>query len=295
MSMIGQRFGRLTVVVKTEKSTHLIGRWRTSWICRCDCGKEATIRGDSLKSGRTRSCGCLDQMDLTSRRFGRLIVLGRAEREGHDSRWLCRCDCGTETIVSTANFARTKSCGCFNKEIASQRMTKHGHARENHNGGKSITWRRWEAMRERCLEPNHSSFAAYGGMGIVVCAGWRIDFVNFLQDMGECPPGLTIDRIQNDGGYWCGHCKECVANEWPKNCRWATAKEQARNKTTNRLLTIKGETLCAVEWAERSNVPYRIVMQRIYHGWNIEDAVFRLPNPNKTKTKQRQKKVQICA
>mgnify|MGYP001602710810 CR=1 FL=1 len=277
--LTGQRFDRLLVVSRAEKRNGC-----AYWSCQCNCGNSTICRGTHLRTGGMRSCGCLKsepRINLTGRRFGRLVVIAYAG----NSSWRCRCDCGNESVVNASNFSRTHSCGCLNKEVASKRMTKHGHSREEHNGGRTITWRRWIAMLGRCYDPSNSSYPNYGGRGITVCSGWKIDYVAFLKDMGECPPGLTLDRIENSGGYWCGRCDECLTLKRRANCRWATTKEQARNKTTNRLITLNGETFTAVEWAERSGVPYRIVMQRLYHGWNTEDAVFKSPNPNKAKPK----------
>ena len=140
--------------------------------------------------------------DLTGMRYGRLTVLNRIDKkvlpEKSDVVWLCHCDCGKEKHISSGNLisGRTKSCGCFNKEVASQRATIHGHAC---NGGKTLTWRRWEAMRERCLEPNHTSYLAYGGRGITICAGWLKEFSTFLSDMGECPHASGQSSVVSEG------------------------------------------------------------------------------------------------
>ena len=93
--------------------------------------------------------------------------------------------------------------------------TKHGHSLRN--GKPSPIYQSWKAMKARCQNPNHPDYNYYGGRGIKVCERW-MDFANFLEDMGEKPKGLTLDRVDNNGDYE------------PSNCRWATPKQQAQNK-----------------------------------------------------------------
>ena len=85
-------------------------------------------------------------------------------------------------------------------------------------------------MIRRCTVPTTVAYHRYGGRGISVCEHWTV-FENFYADMGDPPDGLTIDRIDNDGGYWCGHCIHCGRLGRKPNCQWATRLQQARNQS----------------------------------------------------------------
>lgn len=119
----------------------------------------------------------------------------------------------------------------------------------------------WRHMINRCENPNDNRFAYYGGRGIKVCERWRSSFENFLEDMGERPPNRSLDRIDNDRGYE------------PGNCRWATRKEQARNKRTTRFIVFRGERRPLVEWAEILGIPAYSIWNRIRLGWTDEEAL----------------------
>lgn len=134
-------------------------------------------------------------------------------------------------------------------------MLKHGHSR-------TPTHKTWKRMRERCSNPNHMNWMKYGGRGIRVCERWD-DFSAFFADMGEPPENTTLERIDNNGNYE------------PGNCRWATRTEQARNRSSNRRLAFRGETLCMAEWSERLGIPYATIQDRIAAGWSVDDALGR--------------------
>lgn len=152
--------------------------------------------------------------------FDRLTVIESFITLKGAKKWVVRCSCGTVKSVHSSNVIRglTRSCGCLNIQVSTAKSMKHGSA----SGGKvSRTYETWRSMKKRCLNEAEPCFPNYGGRGITICDRWMI-FENFLEDMGERPEGLTIDRIDNEDGYN------------PSNCRWATKKQQANNRRVAR-------------------------------------------------------------
>ncbi len=212
-------------------------------------------------------------IDLTGQKFNRWTVIKYHHKNKYRSHfWLCKCDCGNQTIVRGDNLkgGATKSCGCLRKESLqlNPHNLKHGHTT---NDIISETYTTWQKMNQRCHNPNVSNYKNYGGRGIKVCKKWR-KFEGFFQDMGERPPGLTLDRVDNDRDY----CKA--------NCKWSTPKEQARNTRRNKTFIINGVNRCLAEWCEIYNLAYYLVKRRIYNGWTIEEALEIVPRKRKTKT-----------
>ena len=160
--------------------------------------------------------------DLTRLRFGRLRVaaLHPIRDKSGQALWVCVCNCGNETVVAGSDLRRrtTVSCGCYRMDNArktqNRKFLKHSHAR---NGFTSRTYNAWRGMMRRCYTTTDKAYKYYGARGIKVCKRWRV-FKNFLADMGEVPPGRSLDRIDNDGNYT------------PKNCRWATHFTQIHNR-----------------------------------------------------------------
>lgn len=149
--------------------------------------------------------------DLTGKKSGRLVVIRRDGSNKKEPLWLCKCDCGNMVRVAASKIVggTTRSCGCFKADMHRKRLWKHGHSA---GGRVSPTYKTWEDMLNRCLH-----HVDYAGRGITVCERWRA-FKNFLEDMGERPKGLTIERKDNDGNYE------------PGNCKWATYSEQNSNQ-----------------------------------------------------------------
>ena len=135
---------------------------------------------------------------------------------------------------------------------------KHGHAAGHHQ---SRTYQAWVNMRARCNNPKAAKYKYYGGRGISVDERWFY-FQAFLADMGECPPGLMIERMDNNGNYA------------PGNCRWATREDQCANTRKQRLLTYDGKTMSIAAWARHLGVPVNVLYQRIINlKWPINEAL----------------------
>lgn len=198
------------------------------------------------------------RLDLTGVTFGRLTAVKYKGIDKYKSSlWECSCSCGGSVITTITRLrtGRTKSCGCLTKE----RLAKLG---VTHGMSKSLTYSRWSGMVERCTCHRTAGYERYGGAGITVCKRWE-DFTAFLADMGECPSKeYTLDRIDNTKGYH------------KDNCRWATWKEQARNRTTTIYLTFKGIRKSMSEWAEITKIKHDTLYQRIKHfEWTVEEAL----------------------
>lgn len=200
-------------------------------------------------------------IDLIGKRFDRLVVIKYIRSDKWRNKfWLCKCDCGEETTVYGGNLknSHAKSCGCLSIEKLKDRSITHGHYK---NGKMSQTYQSWNSMIQRCTNPNNISYPDYGGRGIKVCKRWKNSFENFLADMGEAPEGYQTDRINNNGNY----CKS--------NCRWATPKENSRNRRNNRMVTHKGKTQCLSIWAEEFDIYYGTLKWRLNNGWPTERAL----------------------
>lgn len=203
---------------------------------------------------------CILESDLIGKRNGRLVCLYETPRRGRARRFMFRCDCGREKDILMASFTskRAVSCGCITREnirSAVKRQTRH-------NGFKR-EFRTWASMISRCTNPDSQGYKHYGARGIKVCDRWLNSFDAFLQDMGPRPQRHSIDRIDNDGNYE------------PQNCRWATIRQQSRNRRTSKLISFQGRTLNITDWAAELGTNASILCSRLKNGWPIEDALTR--------------------
>lgn len=175
--------------------------------------------------------------DITGQKFGRLTVLKRVENIRTSAAWLCECDCGNKVTVSGVKLrsGHTQSCTCRQKDRASEANKTHGRSKEN-------VYRVWRGMKERCSDPKHISYTAYGALGIKVCERWVNSFENFITDMGERPEGVkggrfTIERFDVNSDYG------------PNNCFWATYIEQGQNIKKNVWIEYNGKRKILSDWA----------------------------------------------
>lgn len=255
----GAKFGRLSFVERIASSKHP-GRLG---LFRCDCGVEKVLHLSNVRSGASKSCGCLKTSDWLrsvyefGQRFGRLVYVGEADKRGV-RRVVARCDCGDvrSYVASALTSGNTQSCGCLRLEINSAlakiQMTKHGMTG-------TPTFNSWSSAIERCYRKTADQYPHYGGRGITVCDRWRESFENFLADMGERPDGCTLDRHPDvDGNYE------------PGNCRWATAAQQANNKRNSRYVTRDGRTQTITEWAREFGIYDTLPFKRRAAGWPEE-------------------------
>lgn len=196
---------------------------------------------------------------LIGQRFGRLVVL---EHAGKDKKrnvlWKCKCDCGKETIVRGSGLlcATTKSCGCLVSENGREKIKLAAQANRTHGMSRTPTWVSWSMMMQRCFNPKRRQFKDWGGRGIRPCKFIAESPANLIAIVGERPEGLSIDRINNNGGYTCGQCEECKSNGWPMNLQWSDSLQQNKNKRSVLLITKDGLTMTRREWMQHLGVTY---------------------------------------
>ena len=194
-------------------------------------------------------------IDLTGLRFGKLVVLRRAENRKGRVCWECECECGRKLVTRGDNLTsgRTQSCGCYNRARSSSAHTRHGES-------DTRIYNIWRKMKSRCATKIGRTFKDYGGRGITVCQEWLDSFEAFRDWALEngYRDDLTIDRKDVNGPYS------------PENCRWATQKEQTNNRRCTATLSYMGETRTIKEWSELTGINYQTLLWRKKQNWSAE-------------------------
>lgn len=194
--------------------------------------------------------------NLIGQKFNKLSVIQRAKNsKSGNIRWLCKCECGKYTIVSSQNLktGHTKSCGCLNKNATYI----------THNKSKTKLYKIWQGMKKRCFNKNEEHYKYYGERGIIVCDEWKNDFMSFYNWAinNEYKDNFTIERIDVNGNYE------------PSNCKWVTFQEQGYNKTNSKLYELNGEIKCLSQWCKLYNVDYHLVYKRLQRGWDLKSSL----------------------
>lgn len=191
---------------------------------------------------------------MVGERFGQLVVVARHGSHWGQATWHAICDCGKHRIA-TGKHLRTghvMSCGCAKND---------GRSFRSHGSSKTAEYSIWAAMRQRCSNPNDKDWKHYGGRGIMVCERWRSSFEPFFADMGQKPPGYSIERLDVNGHYE------------PDNCIWMDRRLQNRNRRNSEFLEAFGQRELIVEWSEITGLSTMTIRTRLARGWSAERAV----------------------
>ncbi len=195
-------------------------------------------------------------VDLTGLRINRWLVLKQVGVADNRRMWECICNCGTIKSLSTSLVYIVRSCGCLQKEAVIATVLKRGIKPY------PVERQIWRGIRERCINPQNSHYFDYGGRGIKMCDHWLRSFDNFIKDMGPRPSNKhTVERIKNDSHYE------------PGNCKWATMKQQANNRRSNRLFEYNGDTKTMQEIIDSTGINKSTFKRRVYMGWSLDEII----------------------
>lgn len=255
--LTGNTYGKLTVLERAENHLSPKGGVTTMWKCACNCGNVIIANSSLLKTGKTRSCGCLsnDKNDISGIKYGMLTAILKEKVDNNrQSWWIFRCDCGKEKVLlkNSVTSGNVISCGCFHKSRNGLSNTR--------------IYGIWKGMIARCYNKNSKPYSNYGGRGITVCKEWREEkngFTNFyewsVKHGYDC--SLSIDRKDNDGNYN------------PENCRWATSIEQNNNTRNTRKFEYNGKFYTLTELSNDFKVKRSTIDSRLRKGKTIEEAI----------------------
>ena len=139
------------------------------------------------------------------------------------------------------------------------------HHNQTHGLSKTRAYKSWQNARSRCVNPLNKDYPHYGGRGLSMEKDWICDFASFYAEIGECPEGFSLERIDVNLGYVRG------------NCKWIDKSEQNMNKRNNHLVTYKGKTQNIAQWSKETGIPSRKIQERLGYDWEL-DRVFSVEN-----------------
>ncbi len=215
INRVGNRYGKLLVI---REDCNRGGRGQIKWVCKCDCGTTSSVLADNLRTGTTRSCGCLrfeQTINEIGNVYGKLEVLGRAKNQSgtRSAYWLCYCDCGKEKVINGKSLrsGESKSCGHCSRPSLVLRSGFSSH----------YLYHTWSSIVARCYNENNPDYCSYGKLGIKLYEDWHVpeNFFRWMDtNLGPRPEGCSLDRINVYGGYE------------PGNLRWADSLTQVNNR-----------------------------------------------------------------
>jgi len=207
--------------------------------------------------------------NIIGKKYGRLTIIsdsGKRYPSSGDVIWECLCECGNSVFLPTGRITTTtrstKSCGCLAKELnklprPNIKISTHGASRK---GVLTGAFKSWLAMRRRCTDPKYKDYKHYKKNNINIDPTWE-DFSNFLNDMGERPDNMTLERIDNKKGY----------NK--KNCIWANRKTQGNNTSRNRIIEFNGKKQTLQAWADEIGIGRSTLAYRLNNKWPLLKAL----------------------
>lgn len=229
IDLTGQRFERWLVIRRAKNNKH----GHIMWLCHCDCGNEGIISSSSLRNGNSKSCGCYKNMvakrpkpekviDMVGQKFARLTVIERAANKDYSgAQWLCRCVCGNMVVVGRDNLksGRTKSCGCYKKEIMRKGLAP-GEAACNRT---LLTYKYWAKKKDRDFTLTKQEFRNLTKGNCHYCGLQPQQISTSTDDTGNYIYN-GIDRLDSSKGYTIENCVPCC-----KHCnraKWDRTEEE---------------------------------------------------------------------
>lgn len=203
--------------------------------------------------------------DISGNKYNRLTAIRLSHKVGYVHYWVFKCACGNEKAIikSKVTSGETKSCGCYQKEVATSDSTTHGLT--NHP-----VWRLYRDIKNRCYRKTVISYPIYGGRGVIMCDEWKNDFISFYNwcMCNGWRKGMQIDKDIK--------AKELGVEPLlysPEMCQFVTPKQNCNTRRSSRNIELNGVTKTLQQWSELTGINYATIIGRIKRKWPIEKAL----------------------